>query len=128
MDAVKVLFGRHGDIKPANILWFLDDPGGKDGKGVLKIADFSIAEFTTQNAVSRKHVANSRFYHPPETGFSDPVISPSYDMWSLGCVYLEFIAWYFGGWIAVEDFLDKRSSVDDDYHIPYRRVFHVGPE
>jgi serine/threonine protein kinase len=113
--AVRVLFGRHGDIKPNNILWF-PSPRGKDGKGVLKISDFGIAHFSTQNSESargRGLVANSPTYRPPECDLGDGVISTSYDIWALGCVYLEFITWYFGGSRYLEDFGFRRLAVDD---------------
>jgi serine/threonine protein kinase len=55
------LFGRHGDIKPNNILWF-PDWGAKGGKGILKITDFGISHFSAENPVKAKDhgiVANS---------------------------------------------------------------------
>ncbi|KAH7268549.1 hypothetical protein B0J15DRAFT_578735 [Fusarium solani] len=49
------LFGRHGDIKPENILWFSGPrPFTENYKGILKITDFGIAEFSTKPAVDRK--------------------------------------------------------------------------
>jgi hypothetical protein len=120
-DVVKMLFGRHGDIKPANILWF--PANTESGKGILKITDFGIAEFTTQNTSSRNRVPNSPEYRAPETDLEGAVISSSYDIWALGCVYLEFITWCFGGWARIEAFLDKRDTVDDYYHKFYTGTF-----
>lgn len=108
------LFGRHGDIKPNNILWF-PDRGPKGGHGVLKITDFGIAHFSTQNCVSARDrglVPNSATYRPPECDLLDGVLSISYDVWTLGCVYLEFITWFFGGRKYLEDFGLKRKAVD----------------
>ncbi|KAL9066585.1 MAG: hypothetical protein Q9157_007100 [Trypethelium eluteriae] len=34
------IYGRHGDLKPANILWFSSDADAQDEDGILKIADF----------------------------------------------------------------------------------------
>lgn len=47
-------YGRHGDIKPQNILWF---PNPTDG-GTLKLTDFGLAEFHTQQ--SRSNLPKSR--------------------------------------------------------------------
>ncbi|KAF2500443.1 kinase-like protein [Lophium mytilinum] len=111
MNSVR-LYGRHGDIKPQNILWF---PDPKGGKGILKITDFGISHFSTQHSVSTRSgtVPNSPSYRAPECDLSNPDISISYDIWTLGCVYLEFIAWYFGGWAYVDEFKKKRLAFDD---------------
>ncbi len=37
----------------------------------------------------------------------------SCDVWSLGCIYLEFLAWFFGGWQYVDRFLDSRLARDN---------------
>lgn len=106
------LFGRHGDIKPQNILWFRDqDIEG----GTLKITDFGITEFSRHALVDRKgrgSLACTRTYAPPESRLDlyAEHLSPLYDIWSLGCVYLEFLAWWFGGWSRVEDFAKKRLT------------------
>jgi serine/threonine protein kinase len=46
--AVRNFFGRHGDLKPENILWF-PDTQSTGGHGTLKITDFGIARFSTEN-------------------------------------------------------------------------------
>ena len=110
IDTVQKLFGRHGDIKPNNILWF---PNA--GRGVLKITDFGIAHFSTRDSVpaeSRGPVANSPSYRAPECDLPNWMLSPSADIWALGCVYLEFITWFFGGWKGVEDFARRRLAPD----------------
>lgn len=114
------LFGRHGDIKPENILWFPDlETSGPNGFGTLKIADFGIVEFSTQRAVDRRRrgfVANSPSYRAPENDLphDDGItrVSSSYDIWALGCVFLEFVTWWFGGWIMVEGFRSQRDLPD----------------
>ncbi|KAH7127608.1 hypothetical protein EDB81DRAFT_907961 [Dactylonectria macrodidyma] len=115
-NEVRRLFGRHGDIKPANILWFpSSDPSGK---GILKITDFGNAEFSTQPEVDsgkrRDFFANSPTYRPPETDLQPygGIVSASYDIWTLGCVYLEFLTWWLGGWIRVHEFADQRLDSD----------------
>ena len=108
------LFGRHGDIKPSNILWFPDRETGGE-YGILKITDFGIAHFSTRDGVSaqeRNLVANSPTYRAPECDFPGWRLSPSFDLWTLGCVYLEFIVWFFGGWVGLKKFGNDRMAAD----------------
>ena len=97
---------RHGDLKPANILWFKD--GGLIG--TLKISDWGIAKEHNINTELRAHATSARYgtvrYEPPEivTGV-DPTFlnqprnrrSRLYDIWSLGCITLECIIWLLYG-------------------------------
>lgn len=121
------LFGRHGDIKPANILWFRD-PDDANSKGILKITDFGLAEFNAVHSRSYKpksKVANTANYRPPECDLQGELIGPSYDIWTMGCVYLEFVTWLLGGWTLVEDFTRKRVSFDRALHMPTDTFFEI---
>jgi serine/threonine protein kinase len=103
-------WGRHGDLKPVNILWF-DDANG----GILKIADFGLSEYSTNHSRSmrpKEQVATSVSYRPPECDVHGGKIGQSYDIWTLGCLYLEFITWLLGGWTLVVEFETKRVSYD----------------
>jgi len=103
-------FGRHGDLKPENILWFDDAEGG-----LLKISDFGLSEYSTIHSKSYKRkssVATSMSYRPPECDLNGGKIGQSYDIWTLGCLYLEFITWLLGGWELVKDFERGRMSHD----------------
>jgi hypothetical protein len=42
------------------------------------------------------------------------VSSPSYDIWTLGCVYLDFITWYLGDDKHIVDFGNRRLAIDND--------------
>lgn len=109
----EVLHCRHGDIKPENILWF-PSPSGKSGgnNGVLKISDFGVAEFNVHESVPRSEgMPASLLYKAPEV-YLDADISTKYDVWGLGCIFLEFLAWFFGGWEYFNDFLNKRMAPD----------------
>ncbi|KAJ8130174.1 hypothetical protein O1611_g3457 [Lasiodiplodia mahajangana] len=111
------LCGLHGDIKPENILWFpySNDPAHK-GRGVLKITDFGFTEFSRKDRIDktrRGFIAISPTYYPPEAKL-DNSISSSYDIWSLGCVYLEFTAWWLGGWRLISKFSARRLNVDSN--------------
>ncbi|KAJ2981487.1 hypothetical protein NUW58_g6677 [Xylaria curta] len=106
------LFGMHGDIKPQNILWFphSNNPTHK-GRGLLTITDFGFAEFSSTenvNKTRRGYVAFSPTYCPPELELDSDFVSSSCDIWSLGCVYLEFIAWWLGGRRLISEFSKRR--------------------
>lgn len=103
-------YGRHGDLKPENILWFSDPDGG-----TLKISDFGLSEYSTLHRKSykpRSRVATSMSYRPPECDLKGGQIGQSYDIWTLGCLYLEFITWLLGGWDLVKNFERKRMLFD----------------
>jgi serine/threonine protein kinase len=106
------LYGRHGDIKPENILLFND---AKESRGILKISDFGLAELNTRQSRSvkpRSQVGNSPTYRPPECDMPGKVIRRSYDIWTLGCLYLEFVTWLLGGRDLFEEFGAKRLTPD----------------
>lgn len=104
-------YGRHGDIKPENILWFEYDPEFHDPNGVLKIADFGLGRFhgrDSRSKVNPRSVCWSPTYEPPELKLGTPV-SRAYDFWSLGGLYLEYVSWLLGGWTAVTGFSNRRA-------------------
>jgi serine/threonine protein kinase len=110
----KELYGRHGDIKPENILWFRDSRGCRDG-GTLIISDFGLGKLNSRNSrpgIRNSALAASPTYRAPETDLKGGLISRSFDIWTLGCVYLEFIAWILGGWDFVFQFSNDRKSND----------------
>jgi serine/threonine protein kinase len=104
------LFGRHGDIKPNNILLF-SDQNSTNGLGTLKITDFGITQFSTEDMRSLKEgekVSCTRTYQSPECVL-DKSISTACDIWALGCLYLEFVLWYLRGYQAVVAFSRVRD-------------------
>jgi serine/threonine protein kinase len=106
-------FGRHGDIKPENVLWFAEDKCSTHPHpmGVLKIADFGLGRFhgrDSRSEVNPETVVSSPTYEPPECKLRLSV-SRAYDIWSLGCIYLEFITWILRGSPAIDDFADFRG-------------------
>ncbi|CAG7556534.1 unnamed protein product, partial [Fusarium equiseti] len=115
-------YGRHGDIKPENILWFRNGPN--TDIGVLEIADFGLTRFHNRRSrsnISPVGMGNSPTYRAPEFDMPDGLLSRSYDIWALGCVYLEFLTWYFMGWKGVMEFSTLREykrnhlEADDAY-------------
>jgi serine/threonine protein kinase len=107
-------YGRHGDINPNNILWFDGEPGDNENlTGTLKLADFGQAELNT--LLSRTWtgtVANTLTYRPPECDMEGKDIRQSFDIWCLGCVLLEFVAWILGGGQLVTKFGQSRCAPD----------------
>lgn len=123
VDRSEAFFGRHGDLKPENILWF-DDLEGVDPLGILQITDFGVGRFHRLESGSKKDPAKingSSSYTPPEL-ILDKLVSRAYDIWSLGCLFLEFITWIIDGYDGLERFaLARRATafdgiVDDTYY------------
>lgn len=115
LDASKKKHGRHGDFKPENILWFKQNRTSTPDSvtGVFKISDFGFADFHASMSASRIPTSDipgmTSTYRAPEWDVKRSVAS-SYDIWSFGCVLLEFIEWYLCGWQGVEDFSKKRAT------------------
>ncbi|KAF5555909.1 serine threonine kinase [Fusarium mexicanum] len=96
---------RHGDLKPANILVFPE----RSGSGRLKITDVGLSKLhilaTSRRLNGTTAKATTRRYSPPEFDLlfdddGEPVedsdhikLSRKFDIWSLGCVFIEFLFW-----------------------------------
>jgi serine/threonine protein kinase len=107
-------YGRHGDIKPENILWFRQalDVEEVDKLGVLQITDFGLGRFhgrESRSNVDHKTVNATPTYEPPECKLEKPV-SRAYDIWSMACLYLEFVTWLLEGSQAIHEFGDARGE------------------
>jgi serine/threonine protein kinase len=122
-------YGRHGDINPGNILWFKDSdsvPG--ELKGTMKLADFGQAELNSlKSRTSPRNVAHTLTYRPPECdripGYEALPIRQTYDMWCLGCVFLEFVTWMLGGEALLNDFSNMRLLPDHFTPTSYTDAF-----
>ncbi|KAI0146115.1 kinase-like domain-containing protein [Xylariaceae sp. FL1272] len=106
--------GFHGDMKPSNILWFPKHRNQRD-RGTLKICDFGAGDFWSSiwKADSAKPLSYTPAYRPPDGDCNaGPMHSngASGDMWGLGCVLLEFITWYLGGWTLLSAFVQSRND------------------
>ncbi|KAJ4416337.1 hypothetical protein N0V85_002319 [Neurospora sp. IMI 360204] len=103
------LYGRHGDIKAENILYF-------SGDNTLVISDFGLGRLQTKYSRSNnnpKALEKSATYRAPEFDLTDGRISRASDVFSLGCMYLEFVTWYLKGYDAVSDeFPEYRMEKD----------------
>lgn len=108
--------GRHGDIKPENILWFQMQNGEDEqlpANGKLVISDFGLTEFHRfeTGIVNPRGIPISPTYRAPEYDVSAG-ITQSYDIWTLGCVLLEFIVWYLQGIDTFDRFSQDRATQD----------------
>lgn len=116
-----VVFGHHGDIKPENVLWFTK-PGQGNSKvgGTLKLSDFGLAELSVHQTISMEPKSKwgvSLGYRAPESDLKQgTAIGRSYDIWTLGCLYLEFITWMLGGSKLLDEFLEARKARDAMWH------------
>lgn len=134
--------GRHGDIKPNNVLWFRDQDydskahingngKGEHGEhGRLRICDFGLTRFSHPKATTTSAgvLRLTQTYRPPEYDTVKKV-SRAFDIWSLGGMYLEMITWLLLGGEGVNDFEEKRmddvvwdmgdyKKMDDFFHNP----------
>jgi serine/threonine protein kinase len=110
-------YGRHGDIKPSNILWFPSAMSGSEHElGRLVLGDFGLSAFNSElsrSNVPASSLAMSPKYRPPEFDVPDGTISRKVDIWALGCTFLEFLTWYLKGLVSVlHDFPQLRSETD----------------
>lgn len=120
------MYGHHGDIKPENVLWFADwrdqiPPGNGGGLGgTPELSDFGLARFSPHRTMSRypdgRAAAITCTYAAPECDLLGPggegVKGPQFNMWTLGCLCLEFVMWFVSGWEGVQHLKEARESVD----------------
>jgi serine/threonine protein kinase len=110
-DRSDMRYGRHGDLKPENILWLksMEDPNG-----ILVIGDLGISAIHREISRSNqpgKDIPHSPDYRPPECDLKGGTISRAFDIWTLGCLFLEMICWTLGGMKLVEAFETDRANV-----------------
>ncbi|KAK2026042.1 hypothetical protein LX32DRAFT_654999 [Colletotrichum zoysiae] len=115
-------FGRHNDIKHENVLWFRDNSkDAKEWAGQLKISDFGFVDFNSEGSRSilLENPVFTPTYRPPECAKPKAIISRSLDLWSLGCLYLEFVTWFLKGYTAAtEEFTDERLKDGQHSNVP----------
>ncbi|EKJ69263.1 hypothetical protein FPSE_10516 [Fusarium pseudograminearum CS3096] len=115
-------YGRHGDVKPANILWFDNYDGDPDH---LAICDFGSTQFNhldTKSHVDPGLVREYSITYQPPDRHTDDKVSPRFDIWSLGCVFLEFVSWFLLGYdLTVEEFPRRRAMTNQFSQEPIRK-------
>ena len=112
LDCFHDLKFRHGDLKPDNILHFTDASGKLDN---FVIADLGIAKFHRLNTKLRTDPtltkASTVTYEAPEARgpASREPLSRKYDVWSMGCIMLEYIIWLLWDSEAIDAFAEHRE-------------------
>lgn len=113
------LFGRHGDIKPANILHFSTPEFSRTSEGRfgrLVLCGFglsrrrgnSTAQWPRCDGFTVEYYAPEAF-HAPALDWNFEATS-AYDVWGLGCVFLEFLTRLLRGWAGLEAFKEDRQA------------------
>jgi serine/threonine protein kinase len=117
LEALHRVNCRHGDLKPENILHF--DEGNEDK---LIVADVGVSR-THKQATQFRHVgtttrATTPSYEAPEafTNHSAPR-ARRYDIWSLGCIFLEFAIWLFHDLEAIDTFSLARHGPTFEFYL-----------
>jgi serine/threonine protein kinase len=106
------LYGRHGDLKPSNIIVFRE-PEKPDALGHLFISDMGLSSFHRRQSRSNiPTLSYSLSYAAPEIEERDKRTSRKIDVWGLGCVFLELAIWYVKGSPGVYEF-EKARLVQD---------------
>ncbi|KAK8080791.1 kinase-like protein [Apiospora hydei] len=109
----KELFGRHGDIKAENILWFKKQSEELDQ---LVLNDFGLARLHSKISRSMQiaiGMPRTETYRAPEFDIPNGKITRTSDIFSLGCTFLEFVTWFLEGFKAADvEFVDARSEPD----------------
>lgn len=109
---------RHGDLKPENILNFPDKNPSRIG--TFKISDMGSAKHHSVATRLRERTGGKAFatmvYQPPESMTNKlGASSRRYDIWSMGCVTLEFIVWLLYGYEELVRFGEKiKGKLDED--------------
>lgn len=98
---------RHGDIKPENILNF--PVADKSLVGLFKISDLGSAKHHSVATRLRERTRGKAYattvYQPPESITNSlKASSRLYDIWSMGCVALEFMVWVLYGFEELKNF------------------------
>ncbi|KAK5636501.1 hypothetical protein RRF57_012213 [Xylaria bambusicola] len=109
-------YARHGDIKPKTFSFSAVTRWLRSRARPVKITDFGLASFHSLKAekVIGKFTKFTPAYRPPEMDITNASIGRAADVWSLGCLFLEFITWYVQGAAALDAFSRARSAAKED--------------
>ncbi|KAF2964626.1 hypothetical protein GQX73_g8955 [Xylaria multiplex] len=123
VDALFVLHGtncRHGDLSPENIFHFQnsDDPDiPQDERGRFVIADIGTSKLhhLATDPPLRETVikASALCYQAPEAQLDEGKSrSLRCDIWSVGCIFMDFVIWFLYGHKTIDVFREIRRGHD----------------
>ncbi|RBA19858.1 CMGC protein kinase [Fusarium proliferatum] len=111
-------YGRHGDVKPENILVF-----GSNDSNVwprFALSDFGSSYFCTpEDRDIPKGLKHTPVYRAPEIDTAGGA-TQACDIWSLGCVFLEAVTWLCYGKDGISKLCQSRL---DEFNSPNRDAF-----
>jgi serine/threonine protein kinase len=112
------MYGRHGDIKPSNILCFKEKESLGDHQSYFfKLADFGSAQVWEPGWKSAQLDDMPRatpVYRAPEWDLEPRKTSRAYDIWSLGCIFLECTTWIIHGGAGLDALAALRRDPRSD--------------
>ena len=100
--------GWHHDLKPENILYF---KVLSTYRGEFQIADFGSSKVHTyrSGSINTRSATGTQTYEPPDQA-KYGVTSRPYDVWSMGCIFLELLVWATFGCASVKTFRSNRDQ------------------
>ncbi|KAL8937591.1 MAG: hypothetical protein Q9216_004349 [Gyalolechia sp. 2 TL-2023] len=107
--------GYHHDLKPENVLFFSTQDSTQldrhTGEGSFRVADLGSVKMNTLRieSVNARWSAGTATYAPPEQE-TEGLTSRPYDIWSMGCIFLELLVWALFDYDAVRRFSHQRHS------------------
>ena len=112
----------HGDLHPDNILLVkISDQDNFDRQnGMLQISDMGLFQFLQTDEQSEKSLTtpltlvDTGTYEAPDQKLNLPA-SRAADIWSMGCIFLEFCFWLLEGPGGVQRFSQDRFQIDQLY-------------
>lgn len=119
MEAISILhspshlenqYGRHVELKSENILWY---PLENDPNGILVVSDPGFDpdyRKETRFRMPKRILPHTPLYRLPESDIKGAVISRAYDIWTLGCLFLDMVIWAIGGQALRTAFSEARMT------------------
>ncbi|KAH7163589.1 kinase-like domain-containing protein [Dactylonectria estremocensis] len=108
---VSMMYGKHGDLKPQNVLWFASPT---EPMGILVITDLGLTDVHREESKSNipnENVPLTPGYRPPECDIYKGKISRAFDIWTIGCLFLEMVCWLLGGQGMRAEFAASRMKM-----------------
>jgi serine/threonine protein kinase len=109
----------HHDLKPENILYF-PPADAIESLGNFQIADFGLAKINRiqpSSSSAGTSTSGTATYAPPESDSNPIKLGRRYDIWSMGCIFLELLVWFCYGPDGCREFNESRRLPDNaPYH------------